>query len=59
MATVTVTDVVLSTVTRLASSAAPTASNRATPQAGIIEGANPVDYNASNPIILFIVQVSG
>ncbi|KAL6712640.1 hypothetical protein ACN47E_000517 [Coniothyrium glycines] len=29
---------------------------RAPPQAGVLEGVNPVDYDASNPIILFIVQ---
>ncbi|PSR84320.1 Sodium/hydrogen exchanger family-domain-containing protein [Coniella lustricola] len=28
----------------------------AAPQAGILEGANPVTYNSSNPILLFIVQ---
>lgn len=30
----------------------------ASPQAGILEGANPVAYNKSNPIILFIVQAT-
>lgn len=28
------------------------------PQAGVLEGANPVAYNASSPITLFIIQVS-
>lgn len=28
------------------------------PQAGILEGGNPVAYNSSNPIILFIVQAT-
>lgn len=30
----------------------------ASPQAGILEGANPVAYNKSNPITLFIVQAT-
>lgn len=30
----------------------------ATPQAGILEGANPVAYNMSNPILLFIIQAT-
>lgn len=30
----------------------------APPQAGILEGANPIVYNGSNPITLFIVQAS-
>jgi hypothetical protein len=29
----------------------------ASPQAGIINGANPTKYNPSNPILLFIIQV--
>lgn len=28
------------------------------PQAGVLEGASPVAYNASDPITLFIIQVS-
>ncbi|KAM4058636.1 sodium/hydrogen exchanger family protein [Hirsutella rhossiliensis] len=31
--------------------------NRATPQGGVLEGANPSKYDPSNPIILFIIQV--
>lgn len=27
-------------------------------QAGVLEGANPTHYSASNPILLFIIQVS-
>jgi hypothetical protein len=30
---------------------------KATPQAGVLEGANPMAWNASNPIAVFIVQV--
>ena len=30
---------------------------RAAPQGGVFEGLNPSQYNASNPIILFIIQV--
>jgi hypothetical protein len=33
------------------------AADRATPQGGILEGGNPTVYSASNPIILFIIQV--
>ncbi|PMB63528.1 K(+)/H(+) antiporter 1 [Beauveria bassiana] len=31
--------------------------NRAPPQGGVIEGANPSKYNPADPIILFIIQV--
>lgn len=30
--------------------------NRASPQAGVLEGGNPAKYNASSPITLFIIQ---
>ncbi|ROV91064.1 hypothetical protein VMCG_09584 [Cytospora schulzeri] len=30
--------------------------DRATPQAGVLEGGNPAKYSSSNPIILFIIQ---
>ncbi|KAJ9151122.1 K(+)/H(+) antiporter 1 [Pleurostoma richardsiae] len=56
--TATVTSVLVSTVTKAASSASATSSNRATPQAGVLEGANPAQYNSSNPIILFIIQAA-
>lgn len=48
---------VLSTVTASTSSAtrAPTA---AAPQAGVLEGSNPIHYDPKDPIILFIVQAS-
>lgn len=38
-------------------SAAPTAVVKAPPQGGVLEGVNPVHFDAKNPIILFIVQV--
>ncbi|KAF9869537.1 sodium/hydrogen exchanger family protein [Colletotrichum karsti] len=40
------------------SSAAPnsTGGNRATPQGGVIEGANPSHYNPKDPITIFIIQ---
>jgi hypothetical protein len=41
-----------------AASAAPTAPIKAPPQGGVLEGVNPVHFDAKNPIILFIVQVS-
>lgn len=31
----------------------------AAPQAGVLDGVNPITYNPSNPIGLFIVQVRG
>ena len=41
-----------------AASAVPTAPIKAPPQGGVLEGVNPVHFDAKNPIILFIVQVS-
>lgn len=32
-------------------------SQRASPQGGILQGANPSQYDPKNPIILFIIQV--
>ncbi|KAL8358031.1 hypothetical protein RB601_009458 [Gaeumannomyces tritici] len=46
---------VLSTVT---ASAATHAATAAAPQAGVLEGSNPVHYDPKDPIILFIVQAS-
>lgn len=43
------------TATASSSSAAAKAS-KVPPQGGVLEGVNPVVYNPSNPIILFIVQ---
>lgn len=31
----------------------------APPQAGVLEGVNPIAYSPSNPITLFIIQASG
>ena len=56
--TATVTDFVVSTVTKAAAAASTTSGNRAAPQAGVLEGASPVAWSKSNPIQLFIVQVS-
>lgn len=53
----TVTSTIATTVTKASSSASATSTNRATPQGGILEGGNPTVYNATNPIILFIIQV--
>lgn len=44
------------TVTKTVSAAASSSSDRATPQGGVLENVNPVVYNSSNPIILFIIQ---
>jgi hypothetical protein len=38
-------------------SASPTAVVKAPPQGGVLEGVNPVHFDAKNPIILFIIQV--
>jgi hypothetical protein len=43
-------------ITKTAASAT-SSSNAVPPQAGVIEGVNPVHYDPKNPIILFIVQV--
>lgn len=45
-------------ITKAAASATPTSSNAVPPQGGVLEKVNPVHYDAKNPIILFIVQVS-
>jgi len=51
-----ITHVVTSTVTANASSTS-AATTKVPAQGGIIEGANPSKWNASNPITLFIIQV--
>lgn len=33
-------------------------SEAATPQAGVFAGLNPAEYNPSDPIVLFIIQVA-
>lgn len=43
--------------TLAAANATATARPKAPPQAGILEGMNPVHFDAAHPIILFIVQV--
>ena len=54
--TATLTTTVLSTVVQTVSSASATSTQRATSQSGVLDGHNPIVYNASNPIELFIVQ---
>jgi len=56
MATTTVTELVTRTIYTALASATNTV--RATPQGGILEGANPSSYDPKNPIIMFIIQVS-
>ncbi|KAK8085034.1 Sodium/hydrogen exchanger family protein [Apiospora hydei] len=56
MATTTVTTVLTTTARAASSAASPTSTNRATPQGGILEGVLPNEYNASDPIKLFIIQ---
>jgi hypothetical protein len=51
MAGPTIPDTVMSSVAPASTTV------RAAPQGGVLEGLNPVQYNASNPIILFIIQV--
>ncbi|KAL1871700.1 hypothetical protein Daus18300_004700 [Diaporthe australafricana] len=46
-----------STVTSVAAAGASNSSDgKVAPQTGVLEGANPVKYSASNPITLFIIQ---
>jgi Kef-type K+ transport system membrane component KefB len=52
----TVTEFVTNTVTRTVASSSATATLRATPQGGILEGGNPSHYDTKNPITLFIIQ---
>ncbi|KAK6438223.1 hypothetical protein LTR95_005584, partial [Oleoguttula sp. CCFEE 5521] len=53
----TVTEFVSVTLTKtLAASASASATMRAAPQGGILEGSNPSHYDSKNPIILFIIQ---
>lgn len=47
----------MSSTIAAAASASPTAPIKAPPQGGVLEGVNPVHFDAKNPIILFIVQV--
>ncbi|KAK0366579.1 hypothetical protein LTR91_003303 [Friedmanniomyces endolithicus] len=52
----TTTQAIADMVTRTVVSASAPSTMRATAQGGILEGGNPSQYNASNPIILFIIQ---
>ena len=52
-----VTSALSKTVTAASTAASASSTNRATPQAGILEGSNPSKYDPSNPIFLFIIQV--
>ncbi|KIH91234.1 Sodium/hydrogen exchanger family protein [Sporothrix brasiliensis 5110] len=56
--TTTLLSTVVSTVSSATSTSSPTSTLRASPQAGVLDGANPIVYNAANPIILFIVQAT-
>lgn len=47
------------TATAVTSSVSPTSTVRVTPQGGVLEGSDPTQYDASNPITLFIIQVRG
>lgn len=48
----------MATLTSSAAAAATSPANRAPPQGGILEGADPSVYDPKNPINLFIIQVS-
>lgn len=54
----TITETVTSMATTTVSAATSTSTARAPSQAGILEGGNPVVYDAKNPIILFIIQAA-
>ncbi|POR31660.1 K(+)/H(+) antiporter 1 [Tolypocladium paradoxum] len=57
MSTITSAPIAAATTT-MSSAAATSTAYRAPPQGGVIEGANPSQYEPSNPITLFIIQVS-
>ena len=54
----TVTKILTSVVTKTMASATASSTNRAAPQGGILEDANPSVYDPKNPITIFIIQVS-
>ncbi|EFX06136.1 K+/H+ antiporter 1 [Grosmannia clavigera kw1407] len=54
--TATVVSAVLTTVSATKSSATATSTTRAKAQGGVLDGLDPIVYDASNPILLFIVQ---
>ncbi|KAK1814388.1 hypothetical protein LTR12_011208 [Friedmanniomyces endolithicus] len=53
---VTITPRITDIVMKTAASASASSTMRAAAQGGILDGGNPSQYNASNPIILFIIQ---
>ena len=50
--------IITKVVTKTVASATPSSTVRASPQGGILEGANPSVYDPKNPIFVFIIQVS-
>lgn len=42
----------------MAAGGSPNGTTGAPPQAGVLEGDNPIEFNPSNPIMLFIIQAS-
>ncbi|KAK4184016.1 putative K+/H+ antiporter [Podospora australis] len=58
MSTTTATAASLLTTTAAAATPSATGSVRATAQAGVFEGLNPSVYNASDPLVLFIIQAT-
>jgi hypothetical protein len=48
----------MSSIASSSAAASSTAVPKAPPQGGVLEGVNPVHFDAKNPIILFIVQAS-
>jgi len=53
----TILSTVTATVIAKAAAAATAAASRANKQGGILESANPSEYDSKNPIIIFIIQV--
>lgn len=47
----------MSSIVASSAAASATAAPKAPPQGGVLEGVNPVHFDAKNPIILFIIQV--
>lgn len=45
------------TAAATSAAASPSSTQRATAQAGILEGSNPSEYDPKNPIFVFIIQV--
>lgn len=53
-----ITVTVTSTLTTAISASASAGSTSVPPQAGVFEGLNPTVYNASDPLVLFIIQAT-